>query len=187
MRTSPVLGCTRVSVRFGRCLVIVGAWLSFAAVSPGHATGRWPGVEIADLLTDVAVHGALDRAVSWLEAGGCEPLVEEFRDLYGRTLRDRLADLHVTCEHYLSWIAFRDGSSLRRCTAGSTLAVTAPGSRVVFVCGRTFRRTWAEDPTLATAAIIHEALHTLGLGENPPTSQFITERVLALCGKHTSN
>jgi len=30
--------------------------------------------------------------------------------------------------------------------------------------------------------MIHEALHTLGLGENPPTSAEITERVLARCG-----
>ena len=30
--------------------------------------------------------------------------------------------------------------------------------------------------------MIHEFLHTLGLGENPPTSQEITERVSNRCG-----
>ena len=30
--------------------------------------------------------------------------------------------------------------------------------------------------------MIHEFLHTLGLGENPPTSQAITEQVEFRCG-----
>ena len=30
--------------------------------------------------------------------------------------------------------------------------------------------------------LIHETLHTLGLGENPPSSREITSRVLARCG-----
>jgi hypothetical protein len=30
--------------------------------------------------------------------------------------------------------------------------------------------------------IIHEMMHTLGLGENPPTTFEITERVMARCG-----
>jgi hypothetical protein len=30
--------------------------------------------------------------------------------------------------------------------------------------------------------VIHEFLHTLGLGENPPTSQAITQRVAIRCG-----
>jgi hypothetical protein len=29
--------------------------------------------------------------------------------------------------------------------------------------------------------VIHEALHTLGLGENPPTSTEITSRIAARC------
>ena len=33
----------------------------------------------------------------------------------------------------------------------------------------------------AVATLIHEALHTLGLGENPPSSTEITERVLRRC------
>ena len=31
------------------------------------------------------------------------------------------------------------------------------------------------------ATLIHEALHTLGLGENPPTSREITSRVVSRC------
>jgi hypothetical protein len=34
---------------------------------------------------------------------------------------------------------------------------------------------------VAEATVIHEALHTLGLGENPPTSREITAGVLKRC------
>ena len=34
---------------------------------------------------------------------------------------------------------------------------------------------------LVEAVLIHEELHSLGLGENPPTSEEITTRVLAGC------
>jgi hypothetical protein len=37
-------------------------------------------------------------------------------------------------------------------------------------------------PEEAEAALIHEMLHTLGLGENPPRSRDITARVRARCG-----
>jgi hypothetical protein len=35
--------------------------------------------------------------------------------------------------------------------------------------------------SLAEAMVIHEMLHTLGLGENPPTPFEITERIRARC------
>ena len=38
-----------------------------------------------------------------------------------------------------------------------------------------------KNPTLAEAMVIHEMLHTLGLGENPPTTFEITDRVLSRC------
>jgi hypothetical protein len=31
--------------------------------------------------------------------------------------------------------------------------------------------------------IIHEELHSLGLGENPPDSKEITQQVIARCGR----
>jgi len=37
-------------------------------------------------------------------------------------------------------------------------------------------------PFYAEAVIIHETLHSLGLGENPPTSDEITWRVFSRCG-----
>ena len=38
-----------------------------------------------------------------------------------------------------------------------------------------------DDPTWAEVVVIHEALHTLGLGENPPSSAEISIRVAARC------
>jgi hypothetical protein len=35
----------------------------------------------------------------------------------------------------------------------------------------------------AEAIVIHEWLHSLGLGENPPSSDYITTRVRARCGE----
>jgi chorismate mutase len=57
-----------------------------------------------------------------------------------------------------------------------------PGSRVVAVCGRRFT-----NPSLSHEAremiIIHELLHALGLGENPPTIEAITRQVTERCGR----
>ena len=61
------------------------------------------------------------------------------------------------------------------------IAYTAAGSRVVFVCGRRFQDLWRREPWMAKIVVIHEALHTLGLGENPPSSEQITQRVRDRC------
>jgi TolB-like protein/DNA-binding winged helix-turn-helix (wHTH) protein/Tfp pilus assembly protein PilF len=72
-----------------------------------------------------------------------------------------------------------DGSARESCTAGLTYAFTTPGSRVIFVCGPQFMRAF---PTLAEEVVIHEVLHSLGLGENPPSSREITAQVRERCG-----
>jgi hypothetical protein len=56
-----------------------------------------------------------------------------------------------------------------------------PGSREVYLCIDALKRTWQQKPTYVVAAFIHEMLHTLGLGENPPSTQEITRRVLQQC------
>lgn len=38
-----------------------------------------------------------------------------------------------------------------------------------------------ESSSHAEAIVIHEMLHSLGLGENPPTSDYITSRVMERC------
>ena len=66
--------------------------------------------------------------------------------------------------------------------------VTVPGSLPVFVCptgvghnnGR-FAGIQVQEPAVAEYMVIHEFLHTLGLGENPPTSFEITAQVRERC------
>ena len=67
------------------------------------------------------------------------------------------------------------------------MAVT-PGVPRVFVCpdgaGRInsrLSRVEFQSGSLAEAMVIHEMLHTLGLGENPPTTFEITERIRERC------
>ena len=68
------------------------------------------------------------------------------------------------------------------CARPEILAFTSVGSDTVFVCARSFVRVAQRDPALAEMVLIHEALHTLGLGENPPTSGEITARIEERCG-----
>ena len=44
-----------------------------------------------------------------------------------------------------------------------------------------FLQTVDRERVTAEVYVIHEMLHTLGLGENPPTSQEITQRVKRQC------
>ena len=69
-----------------------------------------------------------------------------------------------------------------QCVGGATLAFTQVGSRVIRVCGRQFRDRFLGNRRTTEFIMIHEFLHTLGLGENPPTSQAITEQVKFRCG-----
>jgi len=46
---------------------------------------------------------------------------------------------------------------------------------------RSFAEKQVRDPWTAENMVIHEMLHTLGLGENPPSSREITRRVNDRC------
>jgi hypothetical protein len=94
-----------------------------------------------------------------------------------------LKDLGISGEDYLTFVVFRDGSESEYCTRFRPLAYTSQGGRVVTICGREFAKEWRERPHIAYATIIHEALHTLGFGENPPTAQAITQQVLRKCAR----
>ena len=60
-------------------------------------------------------------------------------------------------------------------------SLTVVESRVIQVCGRTFARAGLENAFEVRTAIVHELLHSLGLGENPPPPRYITSRVKQLC------
>jgi hypothetical protein len=141
----------------------------------------WSRVYVRDVYARAAIRGALTDAASWLAYPSCRGLLSEFRDARGRPLTERLAEVGGQVEHYLGWLLFFDASESPACSRGDVLAFTAPGSRVVYVCGRDFARASRRDAELGPSVIIHELLHSLGLPERPPTPGRITFRVQQAC------
>jgi len=123
-----------------------------------------------------AVRGARLR----LMAPSCARLLSAFADSAGEPLQSRLDELGLSATDYATMVVFAEGSRERACRTRSVLAVTRPGSRVVYLCPRFLETEW-KDPRLAEAVVIHEMLHSLGLGENPPSSAEITRKVLKSC------
>jgi hypothetical protein len=103
-------------------------------------------------------------------------------DRTGHPLDERLRTLAVDQQTYLTLLFFVDGSREVPCIKGS-FAFTTQGSRVVRICVEELKRTWQSNPEHVVSRVIHEMLHTLGLGEDPPSSEEITRRVVASCGR----
>jgi hypothetical protein len=167
------------------CPALLACALGLVGTAPAGARpgpeGAWPRVMMADAVTAATLRWALDGASRRLAAPACQALLTEFTDQDGRPLQDRLGPLERTPSEYLELVLFRDGTGKGSCRNQGVLAFTSQGNRVVYVCSAHFQRTWQSDRIEAEAAVIHEALHTLGLGENPPTSREITRRVRRLC------
>jgi len=142
----------------------------------------WPKVSLFDPAAAVRTRQLLDEALIWFAEPACEELLMFYSDREGRTLKDNLQLLSPSIEHYMGLLYFRDGSGSSFCRE-DVFAFTAPGSRVVWICGRTLERNYRLSPRHATASVIHEVLHTLGLGENPPSSRAITTLVLRQCAR----
>jgi len=113
----------------------------------------------------------------------CQQIFSDFNDASNRALNAKLEEIGQTGQSYLGWIWFVDGGSEGRCAQADVSAFTSPGSQVVRICGDRFTRAITRRGIgfLATA-VIHEELHSLGLGENPPSSTEITRRVEFRCG-----
>ncbi len=142
----------------------------------------WQRLHVPDPVASRAAREALDGAQQLLAQPACVAGLSAFRDEDGHPLEERLAALSVDYQTYLGMVYFMDGSRETRCTTGA-FAFTAPGSRVVRLCVEEVKRTWQQDHIHTIANFIHEMLHTLGLGENPPASEEITRRVIAVCGR----
>jgi hypothetical protein len=128
-----------------------------------------------------AVARAVEGAAGQLAHARCQELLDDFADAEGRPLRSVLAAHGLAVTDYVRQVFFYDAPEWA--CRGGTLAVTKPGSRAVFVCGARFEREMSRDSRNAEAIVIHEVLHSMGLGENPPSSDHITARVRARCGR----
>ena len=123
-----------------------------------------------------AIAGALQR----LESPSCQRLLTDFSDESGRPLADNLSATGLTLPVYVSRLYAVEGDPARECANNTRIrAFTAPGSRVIHLCSAHFGTT--SEIVSAQMTIIHEILHTLGLGENPPSSDQITRQVTARC------
>jgi hypothetical protein len=139
-------------------------------------------VRIADDRTGGYVRRALANARARLADPVCRQLFSEFADPSGRPLQDSLDALQQQPQDYLETLFFYDGSGLPDCRPAVAAATTA-GSHVVLICAARFVRVpWPE----GEVTLIHEMLHTLGLGENPPTSMEISRRVRMRCFDHVA-
>jgi hypothetical protein len=168
-------------------VVLVAPFIAYAHAlgdaTPSHAE---PAVALQvrsrNPMAIAAIQDAGRSAAERLSEPGCARVFSDFKDAGGRTLQERLDALGRSGHAHLQAIYFYDGANRLGCQRGRTLAVTEPGSVVVHICP-SFVFSQRQDPDQAPVALIHELLHTLGLGENPPSSEAITRHVRARCGR----
>ncbi len=126
---------------------------------------------------------SLGEVARRLSDPACQAILTDFQDPSGRRLDENLQAIGSSFPAYLGLLLFYDGRATVPCKNEHILAWTAPGSRAVQVCWSQFS-SWQKLSTAHTAiALIHETLHTLGLGESPPAPDQITARVIARCGQ----
>jgi hypothetical protein len=158
-------------------LVIVGGL-------PGLALAQPPTLMLPNVTTRFVVSRAIDGAKRLLEAPRCQQVLDEFADISGASLRMVLAEANVTPSEFLLRLRYADGDHSRQCQRSDDLAAyTTPGNRVIFICSERFDIHFRDRMKTAEMIIIHEMLHAVGLGENPPTSSEITARVTKRCGE----
>jgi len=159
------------------CALVV---LAILGVSSVHVRAEAPPVRKLTTWEAAAVERAVGGAARRLQAPRCQEILDDF-EVEGRRLREALDEWDTTPADYLRLLPFLDGSRHPLCRKGNVALVTEVGVRRVYVCGRVFTERQLREPGLAESMIIHELLHTLGLGENPPSSLEITQRVEARC------
>ncbi len=167
----------------GRRLVAVAGWVVGSIAMVSAEQGLRYRVAVADQLVARQVDLAAAGASARLERPKCRQVLGDFRDATGRTLEDVLAGMQLTTAEYLPALRFIDGRASRTCQPG-VMAFTQRHSRVITICpqddrlGSTGPAQW-----MLELVVIHEMLHSLGLGEDgpDPTSAQITRQVAARC------
>jgi hypothetical protein len=113
----------------------------------------------------------------------CRLVFSEFNSTaLGQPLGEVLESWGRTPEEHLAGLIFKDGSGKPTCASPDILAFTHVSSDTIYICAPQFSRAVERDPSFAEIVLIHELLHTVGLGENPPSSREITARVTERCG-----
>jgi hypothetical protein len=152
--------------------------LVLLALGPPQASDAQPERVIAGRLRP-----ALLEAARKLTDSGCRQILADFSDSSGLRLDERLAATGQELTAYLESVFYFDGAGTQPCADRQVLAWTTPGSRAVSICWDQFASFQRGRTGDAANLLIHEALHTLGLGEGPPDSREITAQVQARCGR----
>lgn len=130
------------------------------------------------------VQRTVERAAARLDEPGCALLLGDFTDLRsGRPLAATLAASGRTPSTLFGSLRFVDADQMVQCRRRPAYAWVPVGGDVVFVCRSRFEELVRKDEWLAGNILVHESLHSLGLGENPPSSEEITLAVVRRCGR----
>jgi hypothetical protein len=171
--------------RQSKAAAIAAAIVAIAGGAPalgGELTTTAPadGVRLRGRWFEAPVRRAVQGAGQRLSDPACAAVLGDFRDRDGRPLAARLGALSLAPVDYARLVLFYDGSSDAPCRRPRVYAFTAPGSRVVRACPR-LGSLAAVRPDEAEAVVIHELLHTLGLGDDRASSAWITAAVERRC------
>jgi len=159
----------------GACVCLAAATL---ITSEAPTVGK---IRLGDPTTTWHLQVAVNTAHEWLGDAQCQRLFSDFRDVRGRLLSEVLADRGESGQSHLERLFFYDGARTKACEGRGAVALTMPGSYVIHVCPVAFGRL-ARERRPAVVVVVHEVLHTLGLGENPPSPSEINSAVLRRCG-----
>ena len=149
----------------------------------GRAAADTPAIlGFAEGSVRIAVQRAVEGAAARLGRSSCQEVFSNFTDESGDRLSATLVASGRSPADAFSLLRFFDDRAAPQCHAGTTLAFTQTGSRVIRVCGLQFSHRFLQNRTTTEIIVIHEFLHALGLGENPPTSDAITKQLAVRCG-----
>jgi hypothetical protein len=168
--------------KYRACLVLLG--VSLGVVGGARSEGaekKDPKPRLLLPFDAAAVRQTVEGARARLQQPSCQGLLEEFGAADGKSLRGRLDESGKTLDRHLAELHFFDASDLSTCRSSRVYAFTRPGLGAVYVCTAQFTPTRLREPQLVEAVVIHELLHTIGLGENPPSPEHITARVKDRC------
>lgn len=110
----------------------------------------------------------------------CQAVLSDFESVHGGRLDVVLRSTGRTAQEQLDQLDLQSGIGRPDCERGPVSAFTRVGSTAVSVCLSHFR---GMANVQQEAILIHEMLHSLGLGENPPESVTITAQVMKRCAR----
>jgi len=174
------------AIRHSACraaLPIVLAVTAAPATPAAPAPASGDGLPPFPMFTAGMVKRSLARALVELEAADCQALFRDFSDRDGRTLETKLRLQGTSPGQHLRRLRWLNGIRQPRCQDPAVLLVTRVGEERIYVCPQQFTALAEREPTKAAGLMLHEQLHALGLGEDPPTSAEISHQVWSRCGR----